>query len=57
MAATMVPDGRDIADEWNVDIIPPSAVEWDNGLRVLRCVAAAVSDDGEKTGSQFAVQG
>ncbi|UUU20112.1 serine/threonine-protein kinase [Streptomyces sp. DSM 40750] len=57
MAATMTSDGRDVADEWNVDIIPPSAVEWDNGLRVFRCVAAAVTDDGEKTGSQFAVRG
>ncbi|MFM9694310.1 hypothetical protein [Streptomyces europaeiscabiei] len=57
MAATMTADGRDIADEWNVDIIPPSAAEWDKGLRVFRCVAAAVTDDGEKTGSQFAVRG
>ncbi|MDX3692446.1 serine/threonine-protein kinase [Streptomyces europaeiscabiei] len=56
MAATMTADGRDIADEWNVDIIPPSAAEWDKGLRVFRCVAAAVTDDGEKTGSQFAVR-
>ncbi|WP_338899753.1 serine/threonine-protein kinase [Streptomyces sp. TG1A-60] len=57
MAATMVPDGRDTADEWNVDIVPPSAAQWDKGLRVFRCVAAAVTDDGEKTGSQFAVPG
>ncbi|WP_371582419.1 serine/threonine-protein kinase [Streptomyces sp. NBC_01314] len=57
MAATMTADGRAVADEWNVDIIPPSAAEWDKGLRVFRCVAAAVTDDGEKTGSQFAVRG
>ncbi|MFE7836143.1 serine/threonine-protein kinase [Streptomyces sp. NPDC057474] len=57
MAATMTSEGRDVADEWNVDIIPPSAAEWDKGLRVYRCVAAAVTDDGEKTGSQFAVEG
>lgn len=56
MAATMTSGGRDVADEWNVDVVPPSAVEWDNGLRVFRCVAAAVTDDGEKTGSQFAVR-
>lgn len=57
MAATMTAEGRGVADEWNVDIIPPSAAEWDKGLRVFRCVAAAVTDDGEKTGSQFAISG
>ncbi|BBC30286.1 hypothetical protein SGFS_015800 [Streptomyces graminofaciens] len=56
MAASMLPAGREVAKEWNVDIIPPTEVEWDKGLRVFRCVAAAVSDDGQKTGSQFAVQ-
>ncbi|SPF04114.1 serine/threonine-protein kinase [Streptomyces sp. MA5143a] len=55
MAASMLPDGRDVADEWNVDILPPTAPEWDKGLRVFRCVAAAVSEDGQKTGSQFAL--
>nr|WP_253267742.1 serine/threonine-protein kinase [Streptomyces asoensis] len=57
MAESMVPGGREVADEWNVDILPPTASEWDKGLRVFRCVAAAVTQDGEKTGSQFAVQG
>ncbi|WP_202499411.1 MULTISPECIES: serine/threonine-protein kinase [Streptomyces] len=57
MAATMTAGGRDVAKDWNVDIIPPSAAQWDEGLRVLRCVAAAVTDDGEKTGSQFTVAG
>ncbi|WP_229913883.1 hypothetical protein [Streptomyces capitiformicae] len=57
MAEAMVPGGDDSADEWNVDIIPPSAVEWDKGLRVFRCVAAAVTDDGERTGSQFTARG
>ncbi|MGJ5832719.1 serine/threonine-protein kinase [Streptomyces ossamyceticus] len=56
-AASMVPNGRDVADEWNVDILPPTAPEWDKGLRVFRCVAAAVSQDGQKTGSQFALPG
>ncbi|MDG5805976.1 serine/threonine-protein kinase [Streptomyces ossamyceticus] len=55
MAGSMVPNGRDVADEWNVDILPPTASEWDKGLRVFRCVAAAVSEDGQKTGSQFAL--
>ncbi|MFF1446183.1 serine/threonine-protein kinase [Streptomyces sp. NPDC058295] len=57
MAESMVRGGREVADEWNVDILPPTAAEWDKGVRVLRCVAAAVTQDGEKTGSQFAVQG
>ncbi|GAB7106478.1 hypothetical protein JCM4814A_47920 [Streptomyces phaeofaciens JCM 4814] len=57
MSESMSADGRAVADEWNVDIIPPTASEWDKGLRVFRCVAAAVTEDGEKTGSQFAVQG
>lgn len=57
MAESMVDGGREVADEWNVDILPPTAVEWDKGLRVFRCVAAAVTQDGEKTGSQFAVPG
>ncbi|MFJ1812388.1 MULTISPECIES: serine/threonine-protein kinase [unclassified Streptomyces] len=57
MADSMVPGGREVADEWNVDVLPPTAGEWDKGLRVFRCVAAAVTQDGEKTGSQFAVQG
>ncbi|MDX3523205.1 serine/threonine-protein kinase [Streptomyces scabiei] len=55
MAATMTAGGRGVAKEWNVDIVPPSATQWDKGLRVVRCVAAAVTEDGEKTGSQFTV--
>ncbi|MGW0585680.1 serine/threonine-protein kinase, partial [Streptomyces sp. NPDC002920] len=57
MAATMTPGGRDIASEWRTDILPPTASEWDKGLRVFRCVAAAETEDGQKTGSQFAVSG
>jgi hypothetical protein len=45
--------GRDVEDQWNVDIIPPTAQEWSDGLRVFRCVAAAVTDDGQITGSHF----
>ncbi|WP_216587726.1 serine/threonine-protein kinase [Streptomyces brasiliscabiei] len=55
MSASMTPEGGRVAEEWSVDIIPPSAAEWADGLRVFRCVAAARTDDGEKTGSQFAV--
>ncbi|MCX4759940.1 serine/threonine protein kinase [Streptomyces sp. NBC_01275] len=57
MAETMVPGGRETAKEWRVDILPPTASEWDKGLRVFRCVAAAETTDGQKTGSQFAVGG
>ncbi|QFQ95490.1 serine/threonine protein kinase [Streptomyces phaeolivaceus] len=57
MSASMTSEGRRVAEEWSVDIIPPSAAQWDDGLRVFRCVAAARTDDGEKTGSQFAVGG
>ncbi|MFJ8108186.1 serine/threonine-protein kinase [Streptomyces sp. NPDC096132] len=56
MAATMVPEGREVAAEWQTDILPPTAAEWDKGLRVFRCVAAALTEDGEKNGSQFAVE-
>ncbi|WP_460061160.1 serine/threonine-protein kinase [Streptomyces sp. YKOK-I1] len=55
MTATMLPEGRKIAKEWQTDIIPPTASEWDKGLRVFRCVAAARTESGQKTGSQFAV--
>ncbi|MEU1185487.1 serine/threonine-protein kinase [Streptomyces sp. NPDC005820] len=55
MAETMLPEGGRIAKEWQTDIIPPTASEWDKGLRVFRCVAAALTEDGQKTGSQFAV--
>ncbi|MBD9729846.1 serine/threonine-protein kinase [Streptomyces caniscabiei] len=55
MSASMAPEGRRIAGEWSVDIIPPGSAEWAEGVRVFRCVAAARTDDGEKTGSQFAV--
>ncbi|KUO09452.1 serine/threonine-protein kinase [Streptomyces sp. DSM 15324] len=55
MAATMLPEGRTLAKEWQTDVIPPTASEWDKGLRVFRCVAAARTENGQKTGSQFAV--
>ncbi|MEU1519997.1 serine/threonine-protein kinase [Streptomyces sp. NPDC005811] len=55
MDATMLPEGRTVAKKWETDIIPPTASEWDKGLRVFRCVAAARTENGQKTGSQFAV--
>ena len=56
MSESMAPEGREVADTWSVDIIPPSSAEWADGLRVFRCVAAARTEDGEKAGSQFAVR-
>lgn len=55
MADSLSADGRTLARTWDVDVIPPTASEWDKGLRVYRCVAAAETDNGRKTGSQFAV--
>ncbi|WP_367319426.1 serine/threonine-protein kinase [Streptomyces sp. HUAS ZL42] len=55
MAKSRTAAGREAAAEWNVDILPPTASQWDNGLRVFRCVAAAVTEDGETTGSHFEV--
>ena len=45
--------GREVTVQWNTDIIPPSAEQWADGLRVFRCVAAATTDDGEITASHF----
>jgi len=49
--------GRDVTDQWRADIIPPTAQEWADGLRVFRCVAAAATDDGQITGSHFGTDG
>ncbi|MBN0047155.1 serine/threonine protein kinase [Streptomyces actuosus] len=53
MAETRSPHGADIADEWQITVVPPSASQWDAGLRVFRCVAAAGTEDGQMTGSHF----
>ncbi|MEG3630726.1 serine/threonine-protein kinase [Streptomyces poriticola] len=57
MAGTRSPQGADVADDWQITVIPPSAAQWDDGLRVFRCVAAAGTEDGEKTGSHFGTVG
>ncbi|MGW0821452.1 serine/threonine-protein kinase [Streptomyces sp. NPDC002845] len=57
MAESRSPQGADIADEWQITVIPPSTTEWDNGLRVFRCVAAAGTEDGQKTGGHFGTRG
>ncbi|MET7454321.1 serine/threonine-protein kinase [Streptomyces sp. NPDC005574] len=49
--------GREVTVPWRTDIVPPSAQEWADGLRVFRCVAAAGTDDGEITGSHFGAAG
>ncbi|NBM21065.1 hypothetical protein GUY61_37300 [Streptomyces sp. GC420] len=53
MAKSRTAEGDGIAAEWNVDIVPPSAADWAGGHRFFRCVAAAVTDDGQKTGNHF----
>ncbi|MFF2367519.1 serine/threonine-protein kinase [Streptomyces sp. NPDC058122] len=42
---------------WDVDVLPPTAPQWAEGLRVFRCVAAAETDDGEITDSHFGANG
>ncbi|MFC9843392.1 serine/threonine-protein kinase [Streptomyces sp. NPDC060223] len=49
--------GRAVTAEWRADIIPPSAQQWADGLRVFRCVGAASTDDGEITDSHFGAAG
>ncbi|WP_371673629.1 serine/threonine protein kinase [Streptomyces sp. NBC_00289] len=46
-------EGRDVTVPWKADILPPSAQEWADGLRVFRCVGAASTEDGWITGSRF----
>lgn len=53
MERSLTAAGAKAAAEWNVDIIPPSTTQWSEGLRVFRCVAAAVTEDGEVTGDNF----
>ncbi|MGW1066570.1 serine/threonine-protein kinase [Streptomyces aureus] len=48
---------RSDGTRWDVDVLPPTAPQWAEGLRVFRCVAAAFTDDGETTGSHFGVSG
>ncbi|MGQ4375698.1 serine/threonine-protein kinase [Streptomyces sp. SAS_267] len=48
---------RSDATRWDVDVLPPTAPQWAEGLRVFRCVAAAITPDGETTGSHFGTSG
>ncbi|MCH0564816.1 MULTISPECIES: serine/threonine-protein kinase [unclassified Streptomyces] len=57
MAGSRSPHGADIAADWQITVIPPSAAQWDDGLRVFRCVAAAGTEDGQVTGSYFGTRG
>lgn len=50
-------EGREVTAEWRADIIPPTAEQWADGLRIFRCVAAASTEDGEITGSHFGAEG
>ncbi|MFD5625861.1 serine/threonine-protein kinase [Streptomyces sp. NPDC127072] len=49
--------GREVTAGWNTDILPPTAQQWADGLRVFRCVAAATTEDGEITGGRFGAEG
>ncbi|KIE26356.1 kinase [Streptomyces sp. MUSC 125] len=57
MTETRSPHSADIANDWQITVIPPSATQWDDGLRVFRCVAAAGTEDGQMTGSHFGTLG
>ncbi|MGW3812758.1 protein kinase domain-containing protein [Streptomyces sp. NPDC005046] len=49
--------GRADGVRWDVDVLPPTAAQWAEGLRVFRCVAAALTDDGQTTNSHFGADG
>ncbi|WP_344266210.1 serine/threonine-protein kinase [Streptomyces sodiiphilus] len=55
MAASLNSAGRDLAaGEWEADVLPPTERQYTEGLRVFRCVAAAVgTQDGYVTGTHF----
>ncbi|MET8135429.1 protein kinase [Streptomyces sp. NPDC005251] len=57
MRNSLTSTGRADSARWNVDVLPPTAAQWAEGLRVFRCVAAAVTDDGRTTNSHFGVAG
>ncbi|MFD5518186.1 serine/threonine-protein kinase [Streptomyces sp. NPDC127066] len=57
MRDSLTSTSRSGGTRWNVDVLPPTAPQWAEGLRVFRCVAAAVTDDGEITGSHFGTSG
>jgi hypothetical protein len=57
MRDSLTSTSRSDGTRWNVDVLPPTAPQWAEGLRVFRCVAAAITDDGETTGSHFGTSG
>ncbi|MGW3914143.1 serine/threonine-protein kinase [Streptomyces sp. NPDC005070] len=57
MRDSLTSASRSDGTRWDVDVLPPTAPQWAEGLRVFRCVAAAETDDGEITGSHFGASG
>ncbi|MET9891159.1 protein kinase [Streptomyces sp. NPDC006465] len=57
MRKSLTSTGRADGARWDVDVLPPTPAQWAEGLRVFRCVAAALTDDGQTTNSHFGVTG
>ncbi|MET9408471.1 serine/threonine-protein kinase [Streptomyces sp. NPDC002935] len=57
MRNSLTSAGRADGTRWEVDVLPPTAAQWAEGLRVFRCVAAALTDDGQTTNSHFGADG
>ncbi|WP_406375157.1 serine/threonine protein kinase [Streptomyces sp. NBC_00647] len=57
MRKSLTSTGRADGSRWDVDVLPPTPAQWAEGLRVFRCVAAALTDDGLTTNSHFGVTG
>ncbi|MET8858185.1 serine/threonine-protein kinase [Streptomyces sp. NPDC004579] len=57
MRDSLTSASRSAGTRWDVDVLPPTAPQWAEGLRVFRCVAAAETDDGEITDSHFGASG
>ncbi|MCX4987425.1 MULTISPECIES: serine/threonine-protein kinase [unclassified Streptomyces] len=57
MRNSLTSTGRADGVRWEVDVLPPTPAQWAEGLRVFRCVAAALTDDGQTTNSHFGVTG
>ncbi|MFE2530542.1 serine/threonine-protein kinase [Streptomyces sp. NPDC059371] len=57
MRDSLTSASRSDGTRWDVDVLPPTAPQWAEGLRVFRCVAAAETDDGEITDSHFGASG
>lgn len=57
MRNSLTSTGRADNVRWDVDVLPPTAAQWAEGLRAFRCVAAALTDDGQTTDSHFGAAG